>query len=270
MTKIKNIFLIILFLLFLTGCRKDNQVDPVLNKNIVRLFEMYKEGINKSDKITLDYIIADELNYYGGSKKKYIEQLINWKVLIEDIKWQVFAIEDYKVLVETKITGMLVYKPIVSPDLFKEQVPLLQGSFQKQALFTLAYNQDGLRILNETEGSTGKIFQWGDFLPDIKTFSLDKYTVSPGDTIKVNISIDKGMNDVIFVFINDRLLSGFSDAGEVPYNEDAFNVRIPGDYPAGKPYNITAMAFAGKIDLTNPQQADLRGIVVKTISVPVK
>jgi len=267
-----SLFLVLLFsLLFFTGCLQRNpQADAVLSKNIAEVFVQYKQGVNKLDQQILEDIVAEEFIYYGGSKKEYLKQLLSWTVFIEEITWEVLHIEDYKVIVAARLKGTVVYKPSVVPAIFTSKVPLLQGTFQKQSIFTMAYSQAGLKILSEEDNGTAKIFQGGQVLPEIKTFNLDKYSVQPGETIKLSISVDKGANDIIFVYLNDRLLSGFSDPGEVPYNEDSFSVNVPSDHPRGKPFDIVAVAYAGKLDLRNTQQAELQGVVVKTISVPVK
>ncbi|EFK95296.1 secreted protein [sediment metagenome] len=270
MFKTIKIFLPILLSIFLTGCWQQNQTNALLNKNITEVLAQYQQGVNKLDEKILADVVGDDFNYFGGAKEGYLKQLLNWTVVIDNIEGQVVAIEDYRVLVETKIKGTLVYKPNISLPIFKGEIPLLQGNFQKNTLFTMTYVKDGLKIIGEQDGGTAKLFQWGKVLPDIKTLTLDKYSAAPGETIKVNIGVDKGANDIILVFMNERLLSGFSDAGEVPYNEDSFSVVIPTDYPSGKPYDINALVFAGKINLSSPQQAELQGIVVKIISIPIK
>jgi hypothetical protein len=270
--KIKSLLIIIFSLLFLAGClRQDTPaIDETLQHNINFLFEEYKTGINQAQKSRLERIVGKDFIYYVGTKKEYIEGLLKWMVCVDNISYRVTKIDDYKIYAEAKIKGTLVYKPIVNLPLFARQLKLLPGDFEKDVLFTLAYEKDEIKIIGQQDGTETKYFQGGTMLPDIKTFALDKYQAVPGDMIKVNISVDKGANDVIFIFINNSLLSGFSDQGEVPYNKDSFTVSIPLSYPSGKTFDITAMAFAGKMELTRPDQAELRGVIIKTIAVPVR
>lgn len=262
--------LVIIMLFLLSGCwQQGNQRLEIIQKNTETLFNEYKQGVNTLNQEKLAQLIGTDFSFYGGNKTDYIQQLLTWTVFIEDIKPKVTAVEEYKIITEVETKGTIFFKPSVKLPLFKDKLPLLQGNFKNQALFVLAYAKDGLKIIGTEDGGTVKDFQWGSVLPEIRNFTLDKYTVSPGESLKVAVSADKGGNDVLFVFLNDRLLSGFSDRGEVPYNDDNSVIRVPLDYPKGKPFDITAMVFAGRLDLVNPQQAELQGIIVKTISVPV-
>lgn len=268
---VKILFLLILGL-SLSGCFKQDYpaISASLQKNLDAAFENYKRSMNKLDRLGLNDLLSEQFIYYGGGKQKYIDENLKRTIYIDNISYRVSAVDDFKVYAEAKITGTLVYKPQVNLPLFAKQITLLQGSFENTSLFVLAYEKDALKFIGQQEGLSTKVFQKGFQLPEIKTFTLDKYAAAPGDTLKIHFSIDKGPNDIAFGFINEHLLSGFSDRGEVPYNEDSFAVNIPHSHPHGKPFDVSAMVFAGKMEIANPQQAELQGVVIKTISVPVQ
>jgi hypothetical protein len=75
---------------------------------------------------------------------------------------------------------------------------------------------------------------------------------------------------VVFVYVNNQALGGYNLSGYDSDNEAKSSVTIPRDKPVGSSYDVMLMAFAGKVNLNNPADAQLHGITIKGYTVQVR
>ena len=137
-------------------------------------------------------------------------------------------------------------------------------------MFAFLYEEkDGLKILAEDQILTEKEILWGTRPPSIIQPKLSKYRVAPGDQIEVTFQVNKSNNDVLFVFVNEQMLGGYSLEG---YSGESVNytVKVPAALKRGDNFEVKLQAFAGKIDLNNPADAVLQGAMVRSYVIPVR
>ncbi len=268
----KTIPVLLLCLLFLTGCfdQQEKMQEDMLRKEIAGFLIKYKEAVNKTDEKALSEIISPKFQSFSLSKENYIKNLFTKPMLIDQLGFANIRVEDYVVYANISSSGTLIFKPTVKVPLYKE-MPVLNGTFKNTAVFAFLYEKEGLKLISAEDGLTTKTFYQGDFLPDLTEPLTNLQSIRPGEQVTVSFEAGKGMyNDVVFIFVNEHMLSGFSSTGTEPTNTESFIVTVPSDFPVGQNFEINVQAYAGKMNPLNPQEAALQGISVKTISLPVR
>ncbi|GBR76245.1 hypothetical protein NO2_0826 [Candidatus Termititenax persephonae] len=263
-----KITLLSFLVFFLGGCRSYTD-EAVLKQNIGELLAKYQRGVNDMNRDLLESVISDRFSFYTVDRERYIEELLIMTMLVDKITYANIRVENYKIFADITTQGSRIFKPGVQLPLFKS-LPFMNGRLHKQSVMTFLYEEkDGLKILAEDQILTEQEILWGTHPPSIIQPRLSAYRAAPGDQLAVSFQVNKSGNDVLFVFVNEHLLGGYSLEG---YNGEMVNytVKIPADLKRGDDFEIKLMAFAGKIDLNNPGEAVLQGATVRSYIVPVR
>ncbi|GBR74392.1 hypothetical protein NO1_1577 [Candidatus Termititenax aidoneus] len=263
-----KIFLLLLGILGLCGCRSYTD-EAVLKQNIGALLEKYQRGVNDMNKGLLESVISDKFSFYNTDRARYIEGLLSMTMLIDKMTYGNIRVEDYKILADVQTDGSIIFKPEVQMPLFKS-VPFMQGKLRTRSVFAFLYEAEAdLKILTEDQILTEKEIFWGARPPGIIQPVLSAYHVAPGDQVEVRFWVNKSNNDVLFVFVNEQMLGGYA-LGDLDGEMANYTVKVPAALQRGDNFEIKLLAFAGQVDLNNPDEAVLQGAAVRTFVLPVR
>ena len=263
-----NIFLLVFYLILLTGCVRETDEDA-LRTNIGELLVKYQQGVNNLDRGLLETVISDKFSFYEKDRDAYINELLSMTVLIDKIHYGNIRVENYKIFADVQTEGSSIFRPSVPIPLFKT-VPFMNGKLRSGAVFAFLYEeQEGLKILAEDQVLTEKEIVWGEQSPVILNPKLSRYRVAPGDLVDVSFQVNKSGNDIIFAFVNERMLGGYA-LGENTENNVEYAFKVPAELRRGESVEIQLQVFGGKMDLNNPQEAVLKGAAVRSYVLPVR
>jgi hypothetical protein len=263
-----KIFILLLGVCFLSGC-VPHADEAVLKRDIGALLEKYQRGVNDINKGLLESVISDKFSFYDTDRAQYIDGLLSLTMLIDKITYGNIRVENYKILADVQTDGSIIFKPDVQMPLFKS-MPFMQGRSRARAVFVFLYEAGTeLKILAEDQVLAEKEIVWGAHPPSIIQPALSKYHVSPGDQVEVGFLVNKSSDEALFVFVNEQMLGGYAldGAGGEMVN---YTVKAPAALQRGDNFEIRLMAFAGKVDLNNPNEAVLQGATVRTFVLPVR
>lgn len=265
-----KIICLMIFVLFCNGCVRQKSDENLLKKNIGELLARYQQGVNNLDRPLLETIISEKFSFYEQGRSAYIDGLLTMTVLLDQIAYGNVRVNNYKIFADVQSEGSIIYKPDIQPPLFRN-LPFMNGKLKNSAVFAFLYEEEGgLKILAEDQVLTEKEIVWGEHPPAIINPALSRYRVEPGDTVDVSFQIDKAQNDVMFVYVNDQLLGGYSALEESWAEKLEYLYKVPADKKRGESAEIKIQIFAGRVDLNNPQEAVLRGAAIRVYSLPVR
>ncbi len=269
--KITKLLIFLLLMFFVVGCRQQEQ-ENILKKDIVEVLEQYRRGVNECDTVLLGQIVSDKfLAANGWDKNKYLDNLVKREQLIDDIQITSLQVNNYKIIAELTVQGSKLYFPVFKSPLFQDNPSLMEGSFKQKTTMVFIYEDTGLKIFAEEEGILFQDFSWGQALPELSFVSLNKESVMPGDEVAVSFYSGKGYNnEIMFVYLNDRLLHSYYAESPAVLSEERQTFRVPAQAAKNSFFELTISAYAGKMDINKPQSAVLQGVVTRKIFLPVK
>ncbi|MDR2430847.1 MAG: hypothetical protein LBD99_01110 [Candidatus Margulisbacteria bacterium] len=261
--------LLFVLCLFLAGCIREKADEAVLKRHIGVLLARYQQGVNELDSALLESVISDQFSFYAKGRTEYIRELLIMTTLIDRVAYSNIRIENYKIFADVKTEGSVIYRPEVELPLF-QNIPFMNGRLTKYSIFAFMYEtEDGLKILAEEPVLAEEAVVWGERPPVILQPELSRRSISPGENLEVSFQVAKPEGDIIFVFVNDQLLGGY--ALDEHINEGInYTLKTPAGLKRGDNFKVRLLALGGRVDLNNPQAAELAGAAVQTYILPVR
>ncbi|MDR1997563.1 MAG: hypothetical protein LBQ83_04510 [Candidatus Margulisbacteria bacterium] len=265
----RKIFCLCAAVLFLSGCWQHNVDEAVLRQNIGELLDRYQRGVNELNRGLLESVISDKFSFYEKDRAARIDGLLTMTALIDRMTYSNIRVENYKIFADVQTEGSIILRPEVQIPLFKP-LPFMSGQLKSRAVFAFLYEEDGgLKIFAEDQVLTEKEAVWGDQPPVIINPVLSRYRAAPGDQLEVSFQLDKAGNDVAFVFVNEQMLGGYA-LDEYGGSDVTYALKVPAELKRGDSFEVRLMIFGGRLDLNNPQQADLQGAAVRSYILQVR
>lgn len=253
---LKKIYLLLFCIFILAGCFQQKIEESKLHETIGEILKTYQSGVNSINQKQLESIISEEFSTRELNRAEYIRELITMTLLIDNIVYTNIRVENYKVFVDITITGTQIYKPKANIPLYKDQLPFMHGQTVIKSTFCFIYEQADLKLFAEEIALKNSSYTWGEVPPSIKLDPLPA-SIQSGDTISITGTADKGTNETLFTVVNTAVGSEIF----------SFPITVTAN---GGLCNINVMAFAGSLDLNNPEEAILQGAKVLQYSIPIR
>ena len=253
---LKKICFICLCSFILSGCMQQKMEESQLRDAIGKILKTYQAGVNTINQKQLESIISKQFSTRELHRPEYINNLLTMTLLIDSIAYTNIRVDHYKVFADVTITGTQIYKPKADIPLYREQIPFMHGTTVIKNTFCFIYEQSDLKLFAEDLIGKQSLYTWGENQPTIKLEPLPT-SVHAGDTLTITGTADKNANEALFTVVN----------GVVGAETISFPMTISTSTGI---CNVSVMAFAGSMDLNNPEEAILQGAQVIQYSIPIR
>jgi len=269
---------IILFLLFVflstTGEQCDVNTLLFANNadyNAIRdVINMFKDGINSGSEAMLKKVISKQYGSAGLDQLGMIKNYFDQELKINDLNISNMSVDGSGAQAQVDWTGKLTLKPKPNIPYIADKIPTLTGDVTAGLIFGFVKESDGKwrikaqKILQMTRSAV-----WGKEFPEVSNLIVDKPTVNPGDTIKVNADLRRVGGNVMLAAVNNKAIVnsilGVSD-GAI----DTVKLSVPKDKKDGSTFDVYVIALGVNANFANPAASKIVGITLKQVCVPVE
>jgi hypothetical protein len=229
-----------------------------------------RDGINAASQSMLKDVVSKQFSAGGLGQLGMIQNYFDQKLKINDMNVSNISIDGKGASARVDWTGTLTLKPKPNIPYIADKIPALSGDVGAGMIFGFVKEDDGKwRISAQNVLKMTKSAVWGNNYPEIPAFNVDKETVAPGGTIKVDATLKRVGGNVMLAAVNTKpivnSLTGVKD-GAI----DTVSIKVPSDKPVGSTYDVYVIALGVDANFINPSASKIVGITLKQISIPVE